>query len=102
MAITATLLQMAGPASAAGTSLGSQTLAAPATWTELTTLGTIPGGGCKVTLTSDAEAFRYMIMPPSPTAVEPRTNGVLVPGIGVVAQEIPEDGGGSRIWVKQA
>ena len=102
MTITVTMLQTAGAASAAGTQLGQQAIAAPATWTELTTLGTIPGGGCRLTFTSNAEAFRYLIMPPSASAVAPRTNGVLVPGIGVVAQEIPEDGGGSRVWVKRA
>jgi hypothetical protein len=102
MAITTTMFQTTGPASAAGTQLGQQVIAAPASWTELATLGVIPGGGCKLTFTSDAEAFRYMIMPPSAAAVDPRNNGVLVPGIGVVNVEIPEEGGGSRVWVKQA
>jgi hypothetical protein len=102
MAINVTMFQTAGPASAAGTQLGQQVIAAPASWTELTTLGTIPGGGARLTFTSDAEAFRYMVMPPSPTAVEPRTNGTRVPGIGVVNVEIPEEGGASRVWVKQS
>lgn len=106
MTITVNLLQMTGPASAGGTVLGTQSIAAPSTWTELTDLaGTIPPGGALAQAYSDAEAFRLFIMPPSVSAVPPPINGILVERYGSVTAALTietEFGAGSRVWVKAA
>lgn len=109
MAITATITQVTGPAGAAGTVIGTQALAAPSNWTKLTTLGTIPTGGARLKVTSDAEAFRVAVMDPEQTenaaaaARPPRDNGVLVPLFGSGSRgyeaDIPRN---SQVWVKQA
>lgn len=109
MTITATTTQTNGAPGAAGTQIGTQAIAAPASWTKLTTLGTIPTGGALVTLTSDAEAFRVAIMPPdsigdaSGADRQPRTNGVLVSRFGAGSegykQQIVQN---AQVWVKQA
>lgn len=109
MTITATTTQTNGAAGAAGTAIGWQELAAPATWTKLTTLGTTPTGGAKLKVTSDAEAFRVSVMDPEQTenaaAADrpPRDNGILVPWFGTDGRgyetEIPRN---AQVWVKQA
>ncbi len=107
MTITAQILQNTGPATAAGTVLGSQSIAAPAAWTRLTGLdGTIPKGGAVLNISSDAEAFRYAVMDPASaqdTAAADRApphNGDLVTGIGAPGRDtVPY---GAQVWVKQA
>ncbi|MDR6827199.1 hypothetical protein J2X48_000917 [Bosea sp. BE271] len=109
MTITAQLLRTTGPASSAGTQIGSQAIAAPAAWTKLTTLGTIPTGGAILKAASDAEAFRVAVMDPVSTGDTaaadrpPRDNGVLVPTFGAGSQgysdAVPP---GAQVWVKAA
>lgn len=109
MTITATTTQTTGAPAAAGTQIGTQALAAPASWTKLTTLGTIPTGGAKLTVTSDAEAFRVSVVPPDQSSNDseadrpPRDNGVLVPwpGAGTYGYQdmVPRN---AQVWVKQA
>ncbi len=109
MAITANIVQSHKNAGAAGTVLGTQNLAAPANWTRLTSLdNTIPTGGALLSISSDAEAFRFAIMPPDSAANTsqadqlPRDNGVLAPYFGAGAVEVDAVAFGSQIWVKQA
>lgn len=109
MTITATTTQVTGPAGAAGTVIGTQALAAPADWTKLTTLGTLPTGGAKLKVTSDAEAFRVSVVDPEQSSNDagadrpPRGNGILVPWFGTDSRgyeiEIPRN---AQVWVKQA
>lgn len=109
MTITATTTQSTGAPGAAGTQIGTQAIAAPSTWTKLTTLGTIPAGGAVLTVTSDAEAFRVAIMEPdsigdaSGADRQPRTNGILVNRFGATSegykQQIVQN---AQVWVKQA
>jgi len=110
MTITAQLIQVHGPASAAGTVIGTQALAAPANWTRITTAGTIPPNGCQLKISSDAEAFRYYVYDPvsshdpAPGIIpDPRNNGILVPWFnGYAIVDGIESGENSQIWVKQA
>ncbi len=107
MAITAQIIKSDGSASAAGTVLGSQTIAAPANWTRLTSLDNkIPASGAVLNISSDAEAFRYAVMDPASaqdTAAADRApphNGDLVTGIGAPGRDtVPY---GAQVWVKQA
>ncbi len=109
MTITVQLLRTTGPAGSAGTQIGSQAVAAPANWTKLTTLGTIPTGGAMLKATSDAEAFRIAIMDPlssGDTAAAdrpPRDSGLLVAWFGSASQghsdTVPP---GAQVWVKAA
>ena len=109
MAITAQIIKRDGPGSAGGTVLGTQTIAAPANWTRLTSLdNTIPAGGAVLKISSDAEAFRYAKMPPEsgrntaqPDRV-PRDNGVLIPSRGTGSEATDYVVPGTQIWVKQA
>lgn len=106
MTITATTRQTNG---AAGTQIGTQAIAAPAAWTKLTTLGTIPTGGALLIVTSDAEAFRVAVMKPDSVANaagadrEPRNSGVLVNRFGATSEghRVPV-GQNDQVWVKQA
>lgn len=109
MTITATTTQTNGAAGAAGTAIGSQALAAPATWTKLTTLGTTPTGGAELKVTSDAEAFRVAVMQPESVGNtagadrEPRDNGVLVNRFGAGSEGYSLlVGQNDQVWVKQA
>ena len=109
MAITANIVQSHKNAGAAGTVLGTQNLAAPASWTRLTSLNnTIPTGGALLSISSDAEAFRFAIMPPqsasntSQADRPPRDNGTLVPAWGAGSADIDAVPFGSQIWVKRA
>lgn len=109
MTITATTTQTNGAASAAGTQIGTQAIAAPAAWTKLTTLGTIPTGGALLIVTSDAEAFRVAVMKPDSVANaagadrEPRNNGVLVSRFGATSEGYKTPvGQNDQVWVKQA
>ncbi|OQW82785.1 MAG: hypothetical protein BVN31_07435 [Proteobacteria bacterium ST_bin15] len=109
MTITVQLLRTTGAASSAGTQIGSQAIAAPANWTKLTTLGTIPTGGAMLKATSDAEAFRIAVMDPisigDAAAVDrpPRDNGVLVPTFGAASQGYTDPvPAGAQVWVKAA
>ena len=107
MTITVQLLRTTGPAVAAGAVLGSQAIAAPANWTRLTTLGTIPSGGAIIRASSDAEAFRIAVMDPlstgdaAPADRIPRDSGVLVIGLngGDHRDAVPP---GAQVWVKAA
>lgn len=109
MTITAQLLRITGPAAGAGAQIGSQAIAAPAIWTRLTTLGTIPTGGAMLKAASDAEAFRVAVIDPvsaGDTAAAdrlPRDSGVLVPWFGLASQgygiNVPP---GAQVWVKAA
>lgn len=109
MTLTIQQLQVTGPASAAGTVLGSQVLAAPASWTRLTTLGTIPSGGSVIKASSDAEPFRIALIDPRSSLdtaaadYTPPHNGVLVPWFGAyfILEDV-EAGPGTQVWVKQA
>lgn len=109
MAITANIIQSHKNAAAAGTVLGTQTIAAPAAWTRLTSLdNTIPTGGALLSVSSDAEAFRFAVMPPDSAANTsqadrlPRDNGTLVPSWGAGSAEGDAVPFGAQIWVKQA
>ena len=110
MTITAQLIQVHGPASAAGTVIGTQAIAAPANWTRLTTFGTIPVNGAQFKISSDAEAFRFYVYDPvssqdAAQTVIPdiRHNGVLVPWFnGYAVIDGIESGQNSQLWVKQA
>ena len=109
MAITAQIIKSDGSASAAGTVLGSQTIAAPANWTRLTNLDNkIPASGAILKISSNAEAYRYAKMPPESTqnAVQPdrvpRDNGVLEPSWGAGSESTEYVHPGTQIWVKQA
>lgn len=104
MTITVNLLQVTGPAGSAGTVLSTQAIAAPSTWTELTSLNNIPTGGALVQASSDAEQFRLFVMPPSVAAVPPPTNGLLLERFGDGSAYVSETeyGTGSRVWVKAA
>lgn len=109
MTITAVTTQNTGPASAAGTQIGPQAIAAPANWTRLTTLGTFPTGGAMLNVTSDAEAFRVAVLDPEQSGNDsganrpPRDNGVLVPwpGAGTRGYSTPLPRN-AQVWVKQA
>jgi hypothetical protein len=109
MAITANIVQSHKNAGAAGTVLGTQTIAAPANWTRLTSLNnTIPTSGALLSISSDAEAFRFAIMPPESSANTsqadrlPRDSGELVPSWGAGSTEVDAVPFGSQVWVKQA
>ena len=109
MTITANIIQSHKNAGAAGTVLGTQAVAAPASWTRLTDLDNdIPTGGALLQISSDAEAFRFAVMPPTSAAntsqadVLPRDNGVLVPYFGAGSAEIDAVAYGSQVWVKAA
>lgn len=109
MTITATTTQTNGAAGAAGTAIGSQALAAPGTWTKLTTLGTVPTGGALLTVTSDAEAFRVSISEPesignaSGADILPDDNGILVSRFGATSEGYREIiVQNAQVWVKQA
>ena len=111
MTITANLVQTNGAASAAGTVIGTQAIAAPASWTKLTTLGVIPTGGAVLQISSDAEAFRYFVMDPRESSnastpdVAPPHNGILVPWYGGTVSTVTDNieaGQNAQVWVKQA
>lgn len=109
MTITANIIQSHKNAGAAGTVLGTQAIAAPASWTRLTDLDNdIPTGGALLQISSSASAFRYAVMPPISTANTsqadqlPRDNGVLVPNFGAGSAEVEPVAFGSQVWVKQA
>lgn len=110
MTIYANIIQSNGPAGSAGTVLGTQNLAAPSSWTRLTSLdNTVPAGGAILEAYSTAEAFRVAIMPAvsaQDTAAAdslPRDNGVLIPYYGgVTAHQLFYIEKGSQVWVKQA
>lgn len=109
MTITARIVQSHKNAGAAGTVLGTQAIAAPASWTRLTDLDNdIPTGGAILQISSDAEAFRFAVMPPQSAANTsqadqlPRDNGTLVPYFGAGSTEIEAVPFGAQVWVKQA
>ena len=96
---TVRLLQVTGPASAAGTVLGSQTPTEGASWAEVTGLGTIPSGGAILEVTADGgAAIRVAVMPPSETAMIPPHNGGIIKQGWFGCRHIPA---GSRVWTKQ-
>ncbi len=106
MTITVELRTLGSTPTLANTLVGSQAIAAPATWTRLTTLGTVVRGGV-IRAWSDAEAFRIAIMPPvestnaaGPTP-EPKDNGILIgwPTNQVYETRVVPN---SQVWVKQA
>ncbi|MBK9156756.1 MAG: hypothetical protein IPM11_01270 [Micropruina sp.] len=108
MAITAQIIKSDGAASAAGTVLGTQTLAAPAVWTRLTGLdNTIPKGGALLKVSSNAEAFRFAKVDPvssGDTAAadsQPDHNGELVPWFGTGSEGVDYVNPGTQVWVKQ-
>lgn len=109
MTITATLTQSNGAATAAGTAIGSEAIAAPASWTKLTTLGTIPTGGARLKVTSDAEAFRVSVSEPESTGnasgadILPDDTGILVNRFGATSEGFTDIiVQNSQVWVKQA
>jgi hypothetical protein len=110
MTITVTQIKSDGKAETGGTVIGSQTIAAPASWTRLTTLGVTPPGGAQLSLSSDAEAFRYAIIPPvsqqdtGAADIPPMHNGEYVPFFGAGSGKVEdlEYGPNCQVWVKQA
>lgn len=108
MTITVELRTLGGNPTAANTLVGSQAIAAPATWTRLTTLGTVTRGG-RIVAYSDAEPFRILVIDPvestnpaGPTP-DPRNNGMLVPWYGPGAQIFDDRVvANEQVWVKQA
>lgn len=92
------LLQVTGPASAAGTVLGTQSPTEGATWAEVTGLGTIPPGGAVLDVNANTAAIRLAVMPPSDTAVLPPHNGDIILLAAPYQKHVPV---GSRIWTKQ-
>ncbi len=108
MAITAQIIKSDGAASAAGTVLATQTLAAPTTWTRLTDLdGSIPQGGAILRIVSDAEAFRFVKVDPvssqDAAAADrpPRTEGEVQPAYGAGSDNYDYVAFGTQVWVKQ-
>ena len=106
MTITATLMKTDGNPAQFGTTLGTTTLAEPASWTRITALDNLaPSGGARVALTSDAAQFRFIVMPPRSSQNQtepdnvPSTNGRLAINIGNVYQAVVPRGG--QVWVKQ-
>lgn len=95
---TVRLLQVTGPASAAGTVLGSQTPTEGASWAEVTGLGTIPSGGAIAEFTADGGVpIRIAVMPPSENAVIPPHNGDIIKTGWFGRRFVPA---GSRLWTK--
>lgn len=108
MTITVELRTLGGNPTAANTLVGSQAIAPPATWTRLTTLGSVTRGG-RILASSDAEPFRILIIDPvestnpSGPTPDPRSNGILIPTFGANAKVFEERViANSAVWVKQA
>ena len=91
------LLQVHGPASAAGTVLATQNPTEGASWAEVVGLGTIPSGGAMLEVSANAGAMRFAVMPPSENPVIPPHNGELLQNGATRRQHIPP---GSRIWTR--
>ncbi|MBA3909455.1 MAG: hypothetical protein C0524_06095 [Rhodobacter sp.] len=91
------LLQVHGPASAAGTVLGTQNPTETGTWAEVTGLGTIPPGGAMLDISANAGAIRFAVMPPNTIATPPPHNGEIVQNGAARRQHIPT---GSRVWTR--
>jgi hypothetical protein len=108
MTITVELRTLGGNPTAANTLVGSQSIAAPSTWTRMTGLGTVTRGG-RILAYSDAEPFRILVVDPvestntSGPIPDPRSNGVLVPWFGAGAQLFEDRvGPNEQVWVKAA
>lgn len=112
MTITVTTLKTTGSGSGAGATIITTSLAAPASWTRLTTIEPIPSGGCLLRASSNAEKFRISVVPPlssgDAAAIDnpPDDNGFLVERFGgsplAVFNIDMEYGPGTQVWVKQA
>ena len=94
------LLQVTGPASAAGTVIGSQNPTETGTWARLTGLGTIPPGGALLDVNANVEAIRVAVVPNDGPGLfpPPPHNGDIV-GLGRPFRvEIEAN---SQVWTKQ-
>jgi hypothetical protein len=90
------LLQVTGPATAAGTVLATQNPTEGAAWAEVTGLGTIPPGGAMLEVTANAGTFRFAVMSPGFASAPPHS-GQIVQNGAVWRQPIPA---GSRVWTR--
>lgn len=109
MTITVDMLRTGATPADANVVSGTQSLAAPSTWTRITGFQVGAARSRKIRAYSDAEPFRILVIDPiestntaSPTP-EPRTNGVLIERFGAGAQpyevEAPMN---AQVWVKRA
>lgn len=91
------LIKNDGPATAAGTIIGSQNPTETNAWAEVTGLGTIPPGGSHLEINANAGAVRVAILPPGHSVTMPLNNGHLIPSGAVYRDAIAA---GSRVFTK--
>lgn len=91
------LIKNDGPATAAGTILGSQNSTETNAWAEVTGLGTIPPGGSLLEILAIGGAVRIAVLPPGHNVTVPLNNGHLIPSGAVYRDPIPS---GSRVFTK--
>ncbi|MFO0433413.1 MAG: hypothetical protein ACK50G_02905 [bacterium] len=91
------LIKNDGPATAAGTILGSQNPTETSAWAEVTGLGTIPPGGSHLEINANAGAVRVAILPPGHNVTMPLNNGHLIPSGAVYRNALAA---GSRVFTK--
>lgn len=91
------LIKNDGPATAAGTILGSQNPVETNVWAEVTGLGTIPPGGSHIEITANTGAVRVAILPPGHNVTMPLDNGHLIPSGAVYRNALAA---GSRVFTK--
>ena len=94
---TVRLIKNDGPATAAGTILGSQNPAETNAWAEVTGLGTIPPGGSLLEILASGGAVRVAVLPPGHNVTMPLDNGHLIPSGAVYRNALAA---GSRVFTK--
>lgn len=94
---TVRLIKSDGPATAAGTILGSQTPTETNAWAEVTGLGTIPPGGSHLEILASGGAVRVAVLPPGHNVTVPLNNGHLIPSGALYRDKLAA---GSRVFTK--
>lgn len=96
------LLQVTGPASAAGTVLGIQNPVEGASWVRVTGLGAIPSGGAMLDVLANGGApIRLAILPddgPGAAPPPPHNGFIVQTGANSVPRHIPPN---VQVWTKQ-
>ncbi len=94
------ILQVTGPASAAGTVLGTQSPTEGASWARLTGLGTIPPGGALLDVNANSADIRVAVVPNDGPGLfpPPPHNGDIVQLGRPFRVEIEAN---SQVWTKQ-
>lgn len=92
------MLQVTGPASAAGTVLGTQSPTEGASWAEVTGLGTITPGGALLDVNANTAAIRLAVLPVDVTGNPPPHAGDIIQLGATLQRHVPAT---ARVWTRQ-